>query len=301
VSAGTQAPSDYRRWKDNVGIIFASRPVGGYSHAFASENTFDLFAYGQTLAHGGGGTQNRDQFPDRTMSHNTVLINGEGQSENQQRAAWSGRIAAFQEGPEYVYMAGDATYAYPEQTGMQNYIRHVVFMRGQYFVMYDDLAADRPSTFQWLYHLNQEAGLKIHREQGFDLQVQDVRLRVRHLATQAGLAIENRPGDQGRINPLTGEDYSFKVGLERGSRLTDDMRYAQHIWVSTTRPAQKHHFLAVLYPYRDGTEAAAIEFAGDRAATVTLPDGTRDVIAFGERVPGTTVFVDIDAIRQGAR
>lgn len=300
VTAGTRVPSDYNRWRENVGIVFHARPVGSYSHAFASDNAFDLFAYGQTLVHGGGGTQNRDRFPDATMSHNTVLIDGKGQTGAQTRGPWSARLVAFQENPEYVYMAGDATNAYAPDTGLQRFVRHILFMRGKYFVIYDELMADRPAGFQWLFHLNPDAGLQIDQSRGFDLRVKDVNLRVRHLAGNENLTIENRPGDKGRVNPLTGEDYSFKVGLANGSNLTEDMQYAQHIWVSTTRPVERHNFLSVLYPWRSGDVTGKIERINDHTVRIILPDGTRDIIAFGNPVPGATLVVDIAAIRQAA-
>ena len=36
VAVGTEEPSDYKNWKNNVGMIFYSRPAGGYDHSFSN-------------------------------------------------------------------------------------------------------------------------------------------------------------------------------------------------------------------------------------------------------------------------
>jgi hypothetical protein len=302
VSAGSIPPSQYRKWKQNVGLIFTARPHGSYSHAFGSDNSFDLFAYGQVLAHGGGGTGNKDQFADSSMSHNTVLIDGRGQQSSQESIPWSARLAAFREESSFVYIAGDATPAYGAKSKLVYFLRHVLFIRGQYFVIYDDLAseAENGSTFQWLYHLNQEANLKINDNTSFDLAVNDVHLSVKHIAHTSALEIENRPGDEGRVNPMTDEKYTFASARKRGSRVTEDMRYAQHIWVSTRTRSSKHNFLAVLYPTKEGQKAVRIEGISDHAVAVTTSDGIRDVIVFGESEFEATFRVDIRSIRESA-
>ncbi|MCP5110368.1 MAG: hypothetical protein GY953_05995, partial [bacterium] len=299
VAASSRPPSDYSEWRDNTGITFVARPHGRYSHSFGSDNSFDLYGYGEVLAHGGGGTTNRDRFANSSMSHNTVLINGRGQESDQGEAQFSARLAAYQDADHYVYMAGDASVAYGD-AGLRRFIRHVLFVRGRYFVVYDDLAASKPSTWQWLYHLNAEAGFQILEPAGFHLEPGDAGIAVHHIAHTERLKIDNRAGDRGRRNPVINEAYPMAVAKTLHPRISDDMLYANHIWVTTSEPTTEHQFLAVLYPHRKGEKPGKVRRISDHALAVTTPDGKTDLIAFGEPVPGTTMVVDVAAIRSGA-
>ncbi len=141
VTASSAPPSDYEAQKDAVSISFSCRARGGYSHAFRSENGFDLHAYGETVAVGGDNTSNQSFFANHTMSHNTVLVNGQEQlGAKEGNVPVCGRVIAYEQGKDYVYWAGDATPSYGPDSGLERFIRHVVFVDGVYVVMYDDLA-----------------------------------------------------------------------------------------------------------------------------------------------------------------
>ena len=77
--ADAKPPSDAAEYQNAVGMVYHCRPRGGYSHSFFSENAFDIFAYGDLIANGGGGTENRDPFARSTVSHNSILVDGVGQ------------------------------------------------------------------------------------------------------------------------------------------------------------------------------------------------------------------------------
>ena len=305
VAVATEEPSDYKKWKNNVGMIFYSRPAGGYDHSFRMDNSFDIFAYGQVLAHGGGGTKNGDKFGHASMSHNTVLINGRGQTHSQSRAPYSARLLAYEDHSDFKYFAGDATNAYASSTGLQRFVRHVLFMRGAYFIIYDDLSAKEPAKYQWLYHLHPNAEeFNVLPGHGFDLKVNGVRMQVQHVSHASNLEIENRQGDMGRRNPFTREDYRRarrrRKFRKRNAAVRDSSRYAHHIWVNTASQALDHHFLTILYPYKDGENPCIINTIGDKAVNVTMPDGTQDIVAFGEPVPSATMIVKIDEMRENS-
>lgn len=63
-----------------------------------------------------------------------------------------GRIVAYENRPEYLYVAGDATKAYA-QTKLKSWIRQIVFVRPDTFVIYDRVVSTRPEYQKtWLLH-----------------------------------------------------------------------------------------------------------------------------------------------------
>ncbi|MBD3291379.1 MAG: DUF4962 domain-containing protein, partial [Armatimonadia bacterium] len=157
VTASSAPPSDYDAQQDAVSMVWHCRPRGGYNHSFRSENAFDIHAYGETVACGGGTTSNQEFFANHTMSHNTVLVGGHEQSESKSYSVPTiGRVTRFARGDGYVYWAGDATEAYADDQGLGRFVRHVLFVDDAYFVVYDDLTVRddaEATTFQWLYHV----------------------------------------------------------------------------------------------------------------------------------------------------
>jgi len=293
--AATGPPSDRKTYEDGLGFIFQCRPRGGFSHSFHSDASLQLHAYGQMLNHGGGSSGNGDAFAYHTMSHNTILVDGLGQAQSSRGQQWPeyGRIVGFSRGKDYVYVAGDATRCYPREPGdyrrwslplddvyrrravdhLEQFVRHVLFVRGKYFVIYDDLATTRPAKFTWLYHILPAGGLAFDRaEFAFDYQVGDVKVRLQHIARPQGLVLDDRRGLDGFVNPMTGEDYR---------RYRQDRILCEHnLWVTNERPAENWAFLAVVYPAPPGGKIAEIERIDD--ATVRVGD---DVISFDPASP----------------
>ena len=141
--------------RDDVHFLFKSSPFGTQSHGHNPHNIFQLNAYGEALLttctyrdlHGSKFHYN---WVHSTVAHNGVLVNGEGQIKH--TAAPHGRIVDSQLTPELDYLVGDATAAYGGR--LTRYQRHVAFVKGAmpFIVLYDDLAAKEPSTFQFMLH-----------------------------------------------------------------------------------------------------------------------------------------------------
>jgi hypothetical protein len=323
--AATGAPSDPDTYRSGAGVIFQCRPRGGYSHSFHSDGSFQLHAYGQMLNHGGGSSANLDAFAYHSMSHNTVLIDGLGQAQPSQGQLYPtyGRMIGFSrgrlagEGPveggsnqsdSFVYFSGDVTRCYPHQPGdyrrwglpldkvyedravdhLQRFVRHVVFLRGKYFVIYDDLACSRPATFTWLYHIRPKTPFAFDSKSfAFDYAVGDVRVRLQHVARPGELMLDDRQGLDGLVNPLTNEDYRpWRKG---------DIVCAHNLWVSNRRPAEQWGFLAVVYPTRVGGAVPPIQRIDDSTVRVG-----GDVVSFDRASPAAskaTLVVDASAFR----
>lgn len=86
------------------------------------------------------------------FGHSTIQVDGQGQSE-----LGGGRMVNGMLSPIYDYIKGEAAAAYGNPK-LETFDRHVVYLKPDYFVMFDRLEADAPRSFDWvLYHGN---GLK---------------------------------------------------------------------------------------------------------------------------------------------
>jgi hypothetical protein len=139
--------------KEDVHFLFKSSPFGTQSHGHNPHNIFQLNAYGESLLttctyrdlHG---SKFHYQWVHSTVAHNGVLVNGEGQIKH--TAAPHGRIVESKLTPDWDYIAGDATAAYGGR--LERYQRRVAFVKPDVIVMYDDVAAAEPATFQFMLH-----------------------------------------------------------------------------------------------------------------------------------------------------
>jgi hypothetical protein len=138
---------------DDVHFLFKSSPFGSQSHGHNPQNSFQLNAYGEALLttcvyrdlHG---SKFHYGWAHSTVAHNAVLVNGEGQVKHSTSAR--GQIVDFRFTPQFDYIVGDATDAYGGR--LTRYRRHVAFVKPDVIVLYDDLAAKEPATFQFMLH-----------------------------------------------------------------------------------------------------------------------------------------------------
>src|SRR5690606_8035731 len=138
---------------DDVHLLFKSSPFGSQSHGHNPHNSFQLNAFGEALLttcvyrdlHG---SKFHYQWAHSTRAHNAVLVNGEQQARHTPEP--HGRIVDFVTEPGWDYVSGDATDAYGDL--LERYVRHVVFVKPDVVVIYDELEAREPATFQFMLH-----------------------------------------------------------------------------------------------------------------------------------------------------
>jgi hypothetical protein len=181
-----------------------------------------------------------------------------------------------------VYWAGDATEAYADEQGLGRFVRHVLFVDNEYFVIYDDLAVREdadPTTFQWLYHVLQSDEMALtHDPAGADYRVGETRVRLRHVPLVEGLEVANYHGAEGMVNPITGEDVTARDKWAKGTgRKGPEPADADHLWFTHEQPVREAGFIAAIVPYRADDEAPAIEPFGARGVQVTFRGNTRTI------------------------
>ena len=142
-------------------------------HDRLDQGKFILYAKGERLAeHNYGPNYIHFEHFKYTPGSNTILVNGLGQEvtesygharfEKEYKSdAAPGRIAHFETHREYDYAVADATRAYG--TRLSRFVRHVVFLKPDIFLLLDEIEAPEPVGIDWLFHsegrLNVEANV----------------------------------------------------------------------------------------------------------------------------------------------
>lgn len=171
--------SDMVERSSNLSLAFRSSPFGSGSHTLADQNSFKLFYKGRPVYVNAGYYQSFNDAHSllqyrNTRGHNTIMINNIGQPFTTRAY---GNLERGLNGTNLAYFLGDASQAYcgvseysmwqdafskagisqtPEygfgETPLNNYKRHIFMLRPNKVVIYDDLGADEPATWQWLLH-----------------------------------------------------------------------------------------------------------------------------------------------------
>lgn len=132
---------------------FSYDPGGGHVHPDAGH--FIVFANGQWLIRDDG---YQDKWTDQ---HNTLLIDGAGQL-GEGRTWFNGtecllvkarpRIILASSSAELDHIAGDVTAAYPKSTGLEHFVRHLLFVKPDVLIVVDDIALDRSADLELRLH-----------------------------------------------------------------------------------------------------------------------------------------------------
>ncbi|MBT4139481.1 MAG: DUF4962 domain-containing protein [Candidatus Latescibacteria bacterium] len=310
-------PNDPTTYNNGLGMVFAARPRGGYSHSLACDNSFHIFGYGHDLSHAGGATPYGDACSYHSMSHNTILVDGLGQFQGRsdQAAQVIARLIAFEKSGDITYWCGDATLAYPRKPGevkhwwgglddiykerdarhLTRFNRHVLFVRNKYFVILDDLEASKPTAFTWLYHIKPEGPFNLNAHSGsFTYQIDSVKVDVVHLLGAGQLDIHDMQGNEGLKNPLTGEDYTEDWKSREGDAPFD---VAHNLFMTNKEPQKKWRFLSVILPTPpDDNSEYKIERLDNLTIKVTA-FGQTDIISFDPNTKhNATVTIDLPTI-----
>lgn len=261
---------------DDVHLLFKSSPFGTQSHGHNPHNSFQLNAYGEALLvtcvyrdlHG---SPFHYQWAHSTRAHNAVLVNGEGQIKHS--PAPHGRIVESKLTPQFDYIRGDATDAYGKR--LKRYHRHVAFLKPDLIVVYDDLAANEPSTFQFMLH-----GLR-----SFEVMEDSARLQLS--LPKAALDVQYFSPE-----PLTFRQWD-------GYDPAPDKEFPNqwHVEASTRSKRGEIGVLTILMPRRPGTENRwkAERLESPTAVGVRLTrDGSKHVIAF--RKHGVSTGASLEGI-----
>lgn len=180
--------SDMEHPESNLGLAFRSSPFGSGSHTLADQNSFKVLYKGDYVYRNSGrytafnDAHNLMQYR-HTRGHNTIMINGIGQAFTTESY---GNITQGLNSDNLAFFLGDASNAYkpfssywdgsitaagfaqtPEfgfgENPLNNYKRYIFMLRPDKILIYDDLGADEPATWQWLLHSDNELRINGNR------------------------------------------------------------------------------------------------------------------------------------------
>lgn len=143
----------------NLMVAMRSSPFGCYGHFLADQNAFNVLYGGERTFFRTGykvtmTDPHRTGWYQHTKSNNSVLVDGMGQPYSTEAYGW---IREFVDGEQIVYAMGDASQAYSssetdEDAGVKRFRRHLLLLKPNLIVVYDELEASRPVEWSWLIH-----------------------------------------------------------------------------------------------------------------------------------------------------
>jgi len=153
--------SDLTRPESDLMVLFKSSPFGAVSHGHAEQNSFVIMKGGKALAIPGGKRYPQHhspfhtQYTQQTIAHNCLLINGQGQINQDNR--YVGKLTGFTSLPHIAHVSGEAAACYGDL--LRSYTRHVVMIRPSVILVIDDLVAPNDVEIKWLMHAKEELKL----------------------------------------------------------------------------------------------------------------------------------------------
>jgi len=226
--------------KDNIVFAFKCSPYGSLGHSHGDQNTFNIVAHGRTLvADSGyriaGGGKHAIGWYRQTKAHNGILIDDMGQKGSFEGY---GAIENFLLSQDYDYAVGDASNAYVDEAGLKKFKRHVLFLRPDIYVVFDELEADHEASWEWLLHSYSEMKI-IEENNEVWLSEKTANLKV-------------------TINSWSSEGLNFNSTDQFDAPPIDWRREGKtfpkqwHLKVTPRDKRREEYFLAVLQPSKKG-------------------------------------------------
>lgn len=144
---------------ENLMVAMRSSPFGSYGHMLSDQNVFNILVGGKKLFYRTGykvtmKDPHRTGWYQHTKSQNGVLVDGQGQPYSTEAFGW---IARYVEGGGLAYVKGDASNAYNSEETKEDYgvtknFRHIILLKPDIIIIYDELEANKDVTWSWLIH-----------------------------------------------------------------------------------------------------------------------------------------------------
>ncbi|HDY87692.1 MAG TPA: DUF4962 domain-containing protein, partial [bacterium] len=216
---------------NDIHFLIHSDPYGNLSHAHPDANAFTIEAFGEALAIASGyypwyNSPHHAGWSWETKSSNSITIDG-GIGQIKRSAASKGKIVKFESNDIYDYVLADATQAY--RGILDKFQRHVVHIRPGIFIIFDDVEAPKPVTFEWWIHALSEMSID--------------ELNKSITISQGNIKLETFF--------LQKEELSFKQfkGFPVPPELGEEDQW--HVTASAVSKKKAAHFITLLVPYKE--------------------------------------------------
>ncbi|NQZ58287.1 MAG: DUF4962 domain-containing protein [Lentisphaeraceae bacterium] len=240
--------SDMLNPANNMMVQFRSSTFGSPNHALPAQNAFNLAYGGKSLFISTGHRQsskihNKFDF-DNSRAHNTIVPDGLTQSSETDGFGW---VPRFAHGEKYTYFVGDASSAYcnsrkPSADGtkevavtttVNRFRRHMLILRPNILIIYDELGAKDP--YEWRLKLHSLR--KITKHKG----------GIHAFNEHADVNVHFWGSDKLKINVT--DQYMFPAVDVRGKKVKGKQPLYPNAWHATTAPVKKYkkfRFLTIM-------------------------------------------------------
>ncbi len=141
-------------WEDDATFLAFKCSSSKHGHDHKDAGNFVVNISGQWLATdlGYGSFRNKVEgiYSRGTAGHNCILVDGTTQSRRE------GQITEFFTSEALDYALGEAANCYDEGL-LDKFLRRVIFVKPDYYLIWDELAAAEPHHYQWLLHADKQA------------------------------------------------------------------------------------------------------------------------------------------------
>lgn len=253
----------------NMHLAFRSSIYGSGSHTMSNQNAFNVLVGGKPLFLSSGYYTN---FADKhnlmhyrnTRGHNTILINGIGQSLGKHGY---GEIEESLVTKDIAYVRGDASNAYrgdlrdpmwiknfkkadvtfTEDNGygvttLNTYKRHLLMLDDRTIIVYDELGANMASKFNWLLHTPGTFNLISNNE-------------VKATTSNANAVVHLESSTT--LNTTISDEFSYKAENWSGKKVNGKLVEYSKQWHlnASTETAEKVYILGIIQVDGAGTTA----------------------------------------------
>jgi hypothetical protein len=267
-------------WKGDD-IVFLFRAGPNFNHHHADQGSFLLTAFGEVLVSEAGWS---DYYKDphyatfftQAIGHNTVLVGGDPES---QTIADTPQFKALN---SYPRITGSITSDFHDsllselspvyQNRLARYTRSIVFVKPDYFVVFDDLKTNgSPQQFDFLLHLPDRQ------------RVEAKDLTAIYRGDRGSLKVHSFPAHEVRLIVADG-----RIPYHIFSARTPAKTPAQPAYLDfkTTKPLNETQFLTVIVPQRDekplgGVIKQIVELSGKNWKAIHVDRGAaKDMVMF---------------------
>ncbi len=217
-----------------------------------------------------------------TRAHNAILVGGEGQIKR-----LPGKIAEQTGVPGLSFVLGDATAPYEGR--LRQFLRGVLFVGGEYYVVVDWLRKQTDAPFGWLLHYDgemaQESEGYLIRKGKASLLVKMVEPVQRHLVVGEGFKTYH-------------EDLALVKSTQEKQK---EMERGEYLEITPAENRRQQNFLTVLYPFAQGGARPTVEELRGKGwiAVQVVRSEERDLI--GLRRPGARKGTGVEGIETDGR
>lgn len=238
---------------ENLMIAMRSSPFGSYGHMLSDQNVFNILYGGKKLFYRTGykvtmKDPHRTGWYQHTKSQNGILVDSQGQPYSTEAFGW---IARYLEGGGMAYVKGDASNAYQSEETNEDYgvtknFRHIILLRPDIIIIYDELEANKDVTWSWLIHslekMTMDAG-----NQTFSVSLDEVQ--------GAGRLWSSQP-----LSIALSDSFDVPAVNWRGSRTADGNLKSYdddqwHLKASNTTKASELRYLSIIRVADDANDA----------------------------------------------